>query len=369
MPFYSTDQNKFSNPFAMFEYAARNTPTVRPTFNVFDEAFSKCNWREEPVTSFSTLCDIRVNQLRQQYDYICFFFSGGTDSTTIYNAFRRQGIHIDEITILYDDNNEVGHPASNVKWLLENHNDPTTVITTINRTDQKLIERVYGCLDDDWVTMPELAYSNNPNLTFKNFMPLLNEDGKLSATRCALLGADKPSVYLKDGLWYAVHIDKIMGPYCGLPNTELFYISDKLPELHIKQAHLIKNGAKDFIRKCESMSDIKITEWATWRNVSAFGDLLMITNWCRDSEINVGVSWKQKVWNYTQGIVGSGLLDQMHIQIESVNPVYKGYLEGFAELHSDFTTIEYMKRHNIFPKDLAVDGWNRFFSQSYCLGP
>jgi len=61
------------------------------------KVFSLYDWTKEPVEDVNYFYDKRVKELRQQYDYIIFFYSGGYDSHNILKTFIDNNIHIDEI--------------------------------------------------------------------------------------------------------------------------------------------------------------------------------------------------------------------------------------------------------------------------------
>jgi hypothetical protein len=62
-----------------------------------DDAFNKINWNIEPDESLNDLYLIRATQLREQFDYLVIFCSGGADSTNVALTFLKNGIKVDEI--------------------------------------------------------------------------------------------------------------------------------------------------------------------------------------------------------------------------------------------------------------------------------
>ena len=57
-----------------------------------DDAFASKNWAVEPDISLTTLYKWRAEQLRQKYDYIVLFYSGGADSNNILDTFVNNNI-------------------------------------------------------------------------------------------------------------------------------------------------------------------------------------------------------------------------------------------------------------------------------------
>lgn len=62
----------------------------RPYYESFD-------WKKEPTESLDELYKRRALEIRQRYDYIVLWYSGGPDSWCMLKAFLDNNIHIDEI--------------------------------------------------------------------------------------------------------------------------------------------------------------------------------------------------------------------------------------------------------------------------------
>jgi hypothetical protein len=63
-----------------------------------DQVFDQYNWTTEPEQSFELLMDTHAANLRSKYQRLILLWSGGTDSHTIYNVFKRNNIHISKKT-------------------------------------------------------------------------------------------------------------------------------------------------------------------------------------------------------------------------------------------------------------------------------
>jgi hypothetical protein len=61
------------------------------------EQYSKFDWTKEPVESLDELYRRRAQQIRDNYDYVVIFYSGGADSWCILDTFLKHNIKIDEI--------------------------------------------------------------------------------------------------------------------------------------------------------------------------------------------------------------------------------------------------------------------------------
>ena len=75
------------------------------SYHLFEDSLSNYDWSTEPAQSFKSLMLQRALQLRDQYPYLKFCFSGGADSTTALNVFLTNNIHLDEIVVWRFGNN------------------------------------------------------------------------------------------------------------------------------------------------------------------------------------------------------------------------------------------------------------------------
>jgi hypothetical protein len=62
-----------------------------------DDVFGKFDWSIRPQGTLRDLYRERAQQIRDKYDYIIIYFSGGADSWTVLNSFLANGIHVDEV--------------------------------------------------------------------------------------------------------------------------------------------------------------------------------------------------------------------------------------------------------------------------------
>ena len=127
--YYSVNDKKFNNNYLAYYESYKTGKAI--TFHVHEELYDTLDWSKEPVESFELLMDIHAHRLRQKYNYLILNWSGGTDSHTIYNVFKRNNIHIDEI-IIKASAHSAGFPEINHEWIQKNHWDPTTTITNGN---------------------------------------------------------------------------------------------------------------------------------------------------------------------------------------------------------------------------------------------
>lgn len=353
-PIWSTDHNKFINAFQAISYAAVHTPHIPVKFELLEEEFDAVNWLIEPAQSFAELCDIRAAQLRHKYDRLVLFFSGGTDSITVYNTFKRLKLHIDEIIIYYHDQDEHGHPAQNVKWLKDHHWDLTTIITVYHRDENF---DTYTSLNDDWTCNPAITYSPSP---FINHSKIIERTERWRGQSwAAILGAEKPHVYYSDGKWFSTHLDKIYSAYANLDSAfEWFFTSPDLIDLHVKQTHMLVNGMINSNYPIPNgWNSLRFAE----QNVTTANFIAAACG--RDSELILGLTYLQRTWLSKNPVNTVGILNKNDNNFYTKDDRFKSYIAGLLAMQTDQTIISYMKRHNRLPTDGSIDGYHGQFGK------
>lgn len=254
------DRTFYSKPEA---YIYATEIGVDPVWHFNNAEFAKCTWDIEPETNIRELYRLRAQQLREKYDWIRIEASGGGDSTTAIFSFLLNGIHLDEVVFRYPEqlDKDVTNDPFNTKpentlserqfaaeplfrWI--NTNFPN-VKTTVQDYSENLLKEDY-MTDESWVFTTRDWFQPGHGIKHNNFgtneHKALADSGKKI---CALYGIDKPKLTIIDGKWYfyfsdlqANHPNPVTGDYDNI-TTELFYWSPDLPELLLKQAHMIRS--------------------------------------------------------------------------------------------------------------------------------
>lgn len=257
--FYTVGQKRFySKPEALIE---ATTTGEFPQWNFNQEVFSTLDASIEPSTDLQTLYRMRAQQIRDRYDYIRLEFSGGSDSATVAYAFINNGIHLDEVVFRYPKTGEknVADDPFNTKpentlseakyaalpllhWIAVQ--SPRTKIT-VHDYSEDMLTSVH---DESWVFKTRDYFQ--PGHPFKHTVDAV-DDHKRTLDQglrvCVLWGVDKPKVCIKDKKWYLYFMDiqanaanPDLAGYTNASN-EYFFWSPDLPEMLVKQAHVIKN--------------------------------------------------------------------------------------------------------------------------------
>lgn len=227
---------------------------VFPQWHFNNEAFESFNWTKEPALTLAELYKKRAEQLREKYDYLVLFYSGGADSTTVLDTFLNNNIHLDEIcTWTYYKGN--GHKYAGTDAEVTKVAQPYAEQVIKNNPQIK-----YRLFD-----MSDAIYEFNSNTSIVEsymfgqasiFLPrhsvyhrIYNyiNDYRLSIDRGDKIGfiwgSEKPRM-IHDGNRYAIRfldiIDNVVNPGNKNP-IELFYWSPDCPEIIAKQGHTVMN--------------------------------------------------------------------------------------------------------------------------------
>jgi hypothetical protein len=258
--YYTTgDRIHYSKVHALIDATKTNE---FPHWDFNNKIYGAQNWTQEPETNLRDLYRIRAQQLRDRYDYIRVECSGGGDSTTVVFSFLLNNIHLDEIVFRYPkagagniiisaDNSKAENHLSEYEfatrplfnWLRTHY--PNIKITVHDYSEDMINNK---SRDESWVYFSKDFLQPAHVTKFTNYHAinhrLLADTGKKI---CVLYGIDKPKLCIQDNNWYAYFIDfqanyanSDIGDYTNITN-EYFYWTPDLPELVVKQAHIVRN--------------------------------------------------------------------------------------------------------------------------------
>jgi hypothetical protein len=372
MFYYLISNSVFNNPFLAFIHGSQHSPHEFPIFYANNAVYDRVNWMYEPEESWASLCRQRAEELRSKYEYLILGFSGGTDSITVYNTFRQNNIKIDEIVITYGRDNPVA-PESSVAWLVQNHWDPSTRITHIDRQVDDVLQRHYH--SDQWI-MNNFGGVRRYEVTCPG--PEVIDHCERSANGrswCLITGHEKPHLVFEKGQWWVTHLDHVFHSVMGWPNVEMFFMGQD-PRLHMKQCHMLKRWTK--------IQNISICEG--WQSFAMLGkkNLMDYENFAmacgRDLDVVRGISFCQKVLNNEYNAKDTGMLingDIHHLKIDKFLKTHMlnqrrsavNYSNAWMTLQHDHTLKDYMLRHGLLHKsDQPMQKYNAILGKKYLLG-
>jgi hypothetical protein len=252
--YYKVGTEIFSDKIPAIFRAQQLNTNIDWIFN--DGVFKALDWTSEPTTSLDEFYKIRAKQIREEYDYVIMFCSGGADSTNMLFAFLNNGLHIDEVVAsapVSGLNNWKQPDASNTSVEATIAETFLTQIPLLKRIQQSYpnvkvvlhdyFEDMLAYKPDDWLFKgndwmhPTMA--GRYNLEKYSHLKRIAESGKKIAV---VQGIDKPMVVrFKDNFYLMFKDNTYNNKYNSVnhPNCfpVFFYHSPQLPQLVVKQAH------------------------------------------------------------------------------------------------------------------------------------
>jgi hypothetical protein len=231
---------------------------IHPHWDFGEDVFGAQDWTKEPTAHLLELYRDRAIQLRNQYDYIILMFSGGADSTNVLQAFVDNDIKLDELACYVnvgatkDRDSQCNAEIFRVAIPGYQHLQDKCPWIKLRLVDlSEFVESEFSKKNRfDWIYQMNMFFTPNNvardslGLKIKEWKNMIDAGKKL----CILWGHDKPRMLHENNRYSFRFLDLIdNGPTVTsirgvLPYTdELFYWTPDMPEIVIKQAHLIKN--------------------------------------------------------------------------------------------------------------------------------
>ena len=258
--FYQVGNLRTFSKMEAFELEKRTGKSLHWNFN--EEIFSSINWKQEPTLDLWSMYKSRARQIRNQYDYVVLFYSGGSDSHNILNAWIDADCKIDEIATMWN------YEASADKLDFMNAEITTLVLPDIKLLQDKGFEFKYRLIDISQMSLDlfDVFGLNFEHYTSRYFSPnncvrgifrdkIDDYKNMIAAGKkvAFVWGAEKPIINY-DGKYYLKFSDifgncvssYVQERYNQGWYDELFFWSPDAPLIPVKQAHVIKN----FIQLC-----------------------------------------------------------------------------------------------------------------------
>lgn len=367
MIYYYTDDHKFFNPYAMFIYAAENTPHTFPKLYFYDYEFDQLDWKVEPSETWEELLEARARQLREKYDYLALAYSGGTDSQTIFRVFKKLNLHLDEIAIGYHNDPVWGHAADAVDWLLRNSYDPTTKITVQCKDDvpAHIIDVTNELIVDPKNTFTYHAFTSTGTI-IRNVQ---QSPAYLRARSAAVItGHEKPLVMFHDGKWKTTHIDK--GGFfeiMGNDGVEMFFISPAMPKLHLKQTHMLKRFAETVVKPTTYWHSSEFFNQSTqhqalagiWTGRDPSTSLL--------NQVNQKKFWRENRYHVKTLTQSLAVNSSPILTANNAHTGVRRFLDKLKLVQTDSSIIGYLSRMGLLPASEDVDLVHGIYSKMYAL--
>lgn len=198
--------------------------------------WSKQEWTIEPEESLRELYKQRAIQIRESYDYLILYYSGGSDSSTILRTFLDNNIFLDEIVTythdLYENNTDLlsKQDTSVIKLKKESKLSSKTKITIHNITRADIFDYIKK---EKWTNVRE--YRFNGNLThFRCYRIDQLDSFKRPNSIAHVHGHGKPEFKIFDNYWHHQYHSVSFSSNAHVGFCP-FFISIDFPKIQIKQ--------------------------------------------------------------------------------------------------------------------------------------
>lgn len=304
-----------------------------------DAIFGAHKWDLEPTVELEELYKQRALQLREAYDHLVLFYSGGVDSWNILNAFIKNNIRIDEIYMFgafeaeEKEYSRLGFGRDPGYYTREIQQALPTLKKLV--ADKKIKVNVFdwtkhiveAANDPDWIWSAGVRFDPTCMVRSK-FHKVFREHNELvhRGKRVGFVyGVDKPRLLRDDNNIYFAFLDVIMttgtlptndilGEYWE--NDEYFYWSPNMPELAIKQSHVVVNWlrANNKLNLIKHMSNVAsfhdesyykevnfsiYADWNhnTWQIKKPTGAIYNeLSKWFLDGQLEARLKWEGSLW-------------------------------------------------------------------------
>lgn len=226
----------------------------------FDDIFEKIPKYNLSSFDLEMLYKERAQQLRDEYDYLVLYYSGGSDSWNVLNTFLKNKIKLDCVFVHQPsqiENKNIYTPNNIDKSGFNQFSEWDFVI----KPDLEYLTKFYPEIKieiGDWTSTLFEAQDNfdnlmdttivtyNPNLVRllknKTFCKFELEKIKQGKTVGCIFGVDKPFILEKDDNVFFMFFDRncMVEPTEHNPNgVEYFYITPKFPILTVVQSYKV----------------------------------------------------------------------------------------------------------------------------------
>jgi len=250
--YYEVAGRQFYNKFKAFEYAIPNGWC--PHWNFFEDKFAQQDWSVEPAESITELYASRARSLREKYDRLILWYSGGSDSHTVAESFVDNKILLNELWHRSSYKNVTRNDQSRCE---ENQINETAFaalpqIKLLVEKDPRVKFNFFDAMEHAiqfWSTQ-RLHIDNtnylNPLAPAKMHSEIFNDHSRQKTAKITAL--DKPKVFLENNNWYFVFFDipmhtQLMQNRSHLSDDEqdvCFFWDPDAIDILVKQAHMIK---------------------------------------------------------------------------------------------------------------------------------
>jgi|694.fasta_scaffold31369_4 hypothetical protein len=253
--FWKVLGTKFYNKFDALTSATQLNADI--SFHFYDNVFEQYNKALLGKQNLNDLYKQRAQQLRDEYDYLILYFSGGADSYNILRTFIDNNIKLDEVCVkwpmltvnknLYTPNT-IDTSAFNylsewnyaikpvLEWLTQTHPEIKIEIVDWSENFTSNIYNEENFRKANIWNDVEIGFTISSS---KNEILLLDKGKRVAC----IYGIDKPIVASINGNWLCCFVDTAAGIGNAMDHNknsiEYFYWTPKMPSIPLEQAHVL----------------------------------------------------------------------------------------------------------------------------------
>lgn len=203
------------------------------------ESFDKANWSIEPQLNLRQIYALRAAQIRKKYDYIVFYFSGGSDSITALNAFIRNNIPIDEV-LIYVNSDTTDIKINNFYALQYLKNIGYKGFVNV-------VDLNFPVINDILKNQTWKQYECSSGLLHSFYRWRIEFYENLGYTKSVDRKQNVAHVFsglfptikvVDDNVYSNISIRSVIPAPCNPDNVQ-FFTSNDFPQVHIKQSHVL----------------------------------------------------------------------------------------------------------------------------------
>lgn len=253
--YWKVGDKKFLNKYKALEYASE--AKIYVTFHYFDDVFDSVNRDHLGKFTLDELYKQRALQLRDKYDYLILYFSGGADSYNILRSFIDNGIKLDEVCVKWpkkvlDANVSLYKPntldTSAYNYLSEWDFAIKPVLEELAQYQPEINIEIVDWLPDENVNLEKIFETVQhwhdielPSLSVWSPSEdrLINQGKKVGS----IYGVDKPNIRFIDQSVFLTFGDNSLcigtNNPCNIYGTEFFYWTPDFPLLAFEMANRV----------------------------------------------------------------------------------------------------------------------------------
>ena len=306
--YWQVNDRKFPKKIDALQYASRAGQEI--SYIYFDKVWDSFDRSKLGNSSLPDLYRQRAQQLRDKYDYLILYFSGGADSYNVLRSFIDNGIFLDEVCVKWPmaaikakvyTPNRLDTTARNylsewdfaivpvLEWLKENH--PKIKITILDWSENLSTE---SYSEDLFLNVNNYHDIEIPfMMSYSESERRLIEKGK---TVGSIYGIDKPKLAYNNNKWFMAFADA--GVAMGTPSlinprgSEYFYWSPEFPILAFEGAYKLAEYLDKHPNLTKYFYSKQSRSWTTdqglmaWRRQQTISTHALYDNWTNNFQAN-----------------------------------------------------------------------------------